>query len=148
MAGYIESKAEKVVEKLLLNTEYELVDIEYVKEKNWYLRVFVDKKNGIDLDDCQKISREIDEELEKISLIKDSYILEVSSPGLDRQLKKDRDFERETGKQIDIVTYVPVDGKKKFTGKLSAYSNETITIDEDIVISRSQISSVRLHIDF
>ncbi|MBB5335913.1 ribosome maturation factor RimP [Pectinatus brassicae] len=148
MAGQIETKAEKLVQDLLLNTEYELVDIEYIKEKNWYLRIYIDKDGGIDLDDCQKLSHEIDDEIEKQNIIKDSYILEISSPGLDRQLKKDRDFERELGKDIDIVTYTRIDGKKKFTGKLTAFNAESVTIDEDFIILRSQISSVRLHIDF
>jgi len=148
MAGQIETKAEKLVQDLLLNTEYELVDIEYIKEKNWYLRIYIDKDGGIDLDDCQKLSHEIDDEIEKQNIIKDSYILEISSPGLDRQLKKDRDFERELGKDIDIVTYTRIDGKKKFTGKLTAFNTESVTIDEDFIILRSQISSVRLHIDF
>lgn len=148
MAGQIETKAEKLVQDLLLNTEYELVDIEYIKEKNWYLRIYIDKDGGIDLDDCQKLSHEIDDEIEKQNIIKDSYILEISSPGLDRQLKKDRDFERELGKDIDIVTYTRIDGKKKFTGKLTAFNAESVTIDEDFIIVRSQISSVRLHIDF
>lgn len=148
MAGQIETKAEKLVQDLLLNTEYELVDIEYIKEKNWYLRIYIDKDGGIDLDDCQKLSHEIDDEIEKQNIIKDSYILEISSPGLDRQLKKDRDFERELGKDIDIVTYTRIDGKKKFTGKLTAFNAESVTIDENFIILRSQISSVRLHIDF
>ncbi len=148
MAGQIETKAEKLVQNLLLNTEYELVDIEYIKEKDWYLRIYIDKDGGIDLDDCQKLSHEIDDEIEKQNIIKNSYILEISSPGLDRQLKKDRDFEREMGKDIDIVTYVPINGKKKFTSKLSAFDAESVTVDENINILRSQISSVRLHIDF
>lgn len=148
MAGRVETEAEKLVEKLLADTEYELADIEYVKEKDWYLRIFIDKKDGIDLDDCQKVSRLLDEELERTNLIKDGYILEVSSPGLDRPLKKDCDFERETGKTVDVVTYVPVNGRKEITGRLSAFTDTDITLDDSIVILRPQISSVRLHIDF
>lgn len=148
MAGRIEIEAEKLVTRLLSGTDYELVDLEYVKERDWYLRIFIDKKNGVDLDDCQKVSRIVDDELAKCDFLQSSYILEVSSPGLDRPLKNDRDLEREMGKQVDIVTYVQIEGKKEFTGKLSAFSNDSITLDDSMVVPRAQIASIRLHIEF
>ena len=148
MAGRIELEAEKLIQDLLSDTEYELVDLEYVKEKNWYLRIFIDKNDGIDLDDCQKVSHLLDAEIEKTNLIKESYILEVSSPGLDRPLKKDRDFEREIRKTVDVITYTPINGKKDFTGILTSFTHESVTLDGSVDILRSQISSVRLHIDF
>lgn len=148
MAGQIEQKAEKIVQDLLEGTEYELVDLEYVRERDWYLRVFIDKKGGIDLNDCQIVSKRIDDELEKNDFIQDSYILEVSSPGLDRPLKKDRDFKREMGKKVDVSTYAAIGGKKEFTGNLSAFDNKSITLDDSLTIVRDQIAFVRLHIDF
>lgn len=148
MAGQIEQKAEKIVQDLLEGTEYELVDLEYVRERDWYLRVFIDKKGGIDLNDCQIVSKRIDDELEKNDFIQDSYILEVSSPGLDRPLKKDRDFKREMGKKVDVSTYAAIGGKKEFTGNLSAFDNKSITLDDSLTIARDQIAFVRLHIDF
>ena len=92
MAGRIEAEVEKIVEELLENTALELVAVDYVKERDWYLRVFIDKEGGVDLDDCQDLSRKLEELLDAQDLIKTSYILEVSSPGLDRELKKPRDF--------------------------------------------------------
>lgn len=148
MAGQIEQKAEKIVQDLLEGTEYELVDLEYVRERDWYLRVFIDKKGGIDLNDCQIVSKRMDDELEKNDFIQDSYILEVSSPGLDRPLKKDRDFKREMGKKVDVSTYAAIGGKKEFTGNLSAFDNKSITLDDSLSIARNQIAFVRLHIDF
>lgn len=148
MAGRIEIEAEKLVSNLLAGTEYELVDLEYVKERDWYLRIFIDKKDGVDLDDCQEVSRMIDDELEKSGLLKESYILEVSSPGLDRPLKKDRDFEREMGKQVDVSAYTKINGEKEITGRLSAFSADDITLDDSLIIPRVQIASVRLHIEF
>ncbi|WP_182186292.1 ribosome maturation factor RimP [Pectinatus frisingensis] len=148
MSGRIETEAEKLVQNLLADTEYEFVDLDYIKEKNWYLRVFIDKQGGIDLDDCQKVSRFLDEAIEKVGLIKDSYILEVSSPGLDRLLRKDRDFAREMGKDVDVVTYAPLNGKKEFTGKLTSFDDKTITLNDALSILRTQLASVRLHIDF
>ena len=126
MAGRIEAEVEKIVEELLENTVLELVAVDYVKERDWYLRVFIDKEGGVDLDDCQDLSRKLEELLDAQDLIKTSYILEVSSPGLDRELKKPRDFQREMGKDIDVSLFAPLDGKKVVTGPLSAYDGETI----------------------
>ncbi|MDQ0203444.1 ribosome maturation factor RimP [Pectinatus haikarae] len=148
MAGRIEIEAEKLVLNLLAGTEYELVDLEYVKERDWYLRIFIDKKDGVDLDDCQGVSRMIDDELEKSGLLKESYILEVSSPGIDRPLKKDRDFEREMGKQVDVTAYKKINGAREIIGRLSAFSADAITLDDSLIIPRAQIASVRLHIEF
>ena len=134
MAGRIEAEVEKIVEELLENTALELVAVDYVKERDWYLRVFIDKEGGVDLDDCQ-------------DLIKTSYILEVSSPGLDRELKKPRDFQREMGKDIDVSLFAPLDGKKVVTGPLSAYDGETINVG-DMAIPMDKVAKVNLHIDF
>lgn len=147
MAGRIEAEVEKIVEELLENTALELVAVDYVKERDWYLRVFIDKEGGVDLDDCQDLSRKLEELLDAQDIIKTSYILEVSSPGLDRELKKPRDFQREMGKDIDVSLFDPLDGKKVVTGPLSAYDGETINVG-DMAIPMDKVAKVNLHIDF
>ena len=147
MAGRIEAEVEKIVEELLENTALELVAVDYVKERDWYLRVFIDKEGGVDLDDCQDLSRKLEELLDAQDLIKTSYILEVSSPGLDRELRKPRDFQREMGKDIDVSLFAPLDGKKVVTGPLSAYDGETINVG-DMAIPMDKVAKVNLHIDF
>ena len=147
MAGRIEAEVEKIVEELLENTALELVAVDYVKERDWYLRVFIDKEGGVDLDDCQDLSRKLEELLDAQDLIKTSYILEVSSPGLDIELKKPRDFQREMGKDIDVSLFAPLDGKKVVTGPLSAYDGETINVG-DMAIPMDKVAKVNLHIDF
>lgn len=147
MAGRIEAEVEKIIEELLVNTALELVAVDYVKERDWYLRVFIDKEGGVDLDDCQDLSRKLEELLDAQDIIKTSYILEVSSPGLDRELKKPRDFQREMGKDIDVSLFAPLDGKKVVTGPLSAYDGETINVG-DMAIPMDKVAKVNLHIDF
>ena len=138
----------KIAEEILANTDYELVDVEYVKERDWFLRVYIDKEGGIGLDDCQEVSGLLDEKLEELNIINDRYILEVSSPGLDRALKKEKDFKREMGKVVDITLYKAIDGEKMITGKLTGYTKDIITIDETREIALKDIALVRLHIDF
>lgn len=148
MANRVEEAVEKIAEEILANTDYELVDVEYVKERDWFLRVYIDKEGGIGLDDCQEVSGLLDEKLEELNIINDRYILEVSSPGLDRALKKEKDFKREMGKLVDITLYKAIDGEKMLTGKLTGYTKNIITIDETREIALKDIALVRLHIDF
>jgi len=148
MANRVEEAVEKIAEEILANTDYELVDVEYVKERDWFLRVYIDKEGGIGLDDCQEVSGRLDEKLEELNIINDRYILEVSSPGLDRALKKEKDFKREMGKLVDITLYKAIDGEKMITGKLTGYTKDIITIDETREIALKDIALVRLHIDF
>lgn len=148
MANRVEEAVEKIAEEILANTDYELVDVEYVKERDWFLRVYIDKEGGIGLDDCQEVSGLLDEKLEELNIINDRYILEVSSPGLDRALKKEKDFKREMGKLVDITLYKAIDGEKMITGKLTGYIKDIITIDETREIALKDIALVRLHIDF
>lgn len=148
MANRVEEAVEKIAEEILANTDYELVDVEYVKERDWFLRVYIDKEGGIGLDDCQEVSGLLDEKLEELNIINDRYILEVSSPGLDRALKKEKDFKREMGKLVDITLYKAIDGEKMLTGKLTGYTKDIITIDETREITLKDIALVRLHIDF
>ena len=147
MASRIENEVERIVEELIDGSPLELVAVDYVKERDWYLRVFIDKEGGVDLDDCQDLSRKLEELLDAQDLIKTSYILEVSSPGLDRELKKPRDFQREMGKDIDVSLFAPLDGKKVVTGPLSAYDGETINVG-DMAIPMDKVAKVNLHIDF
>ena len=148
MANRVEEAVEKIAQEALADSAYELVDVEYVKERDWFLRIYIDKEGGVGLDDCQEVSHILDELIEEKGIIKDRYILEVSSPGLDRALKKEKDFKRETGKKVDVTLYKPVAGEKIFTGVLTGYTKDSIIIDETREVSLKDIALVRLHIDF
>ena len=128
----------------------ELVDVEYVKEgADWYLRVYIDKAGGIDIEDCQALSERLEVELDRTDCVPDSYILEVSSPGIDRVLRKERDFVREQGKQVDVTLYAPLDGEKAFTATRTGYDAATKTLQLDArQIPLAKIAQMRLHIDF
>ena len=144
----IESQVESLMAEILQGTNYELVDVEYVKERDWYLRVFVDKAGGIDLDDCQAISEKLGAKLDEISIINGAYILEVSSPGIDRILKKDKDFVREAGKLVDVTLYAPLDEKKLFVGELEGRDEKFLRLKDMEPLPREKVAQVRLHIDF
>lgn len=148
MANRVEIAVENLAEKILADTPYELVDVEYVKERDWFLRIYIDKEGGVGLDDCQEVSGMLDEPIDKLNILNDRYILEVSSPGLDRALKKEKDFKRELGKQVDVTLYKAADGQKNITGALTGYTKDTITIDETKELPLKDIAVVRLHIDF
>lgn len=149
--GYVK-KTEEFLSGLKLPFEFEVVDVEYVKEAGtWYLRAYCDTDSGIGVDECADISRALSDWLDKEDFIDDSYILEVSSPGLGRQLKKDKDFERELGKKVELKLYKAVDGLKENDGILKSYDKDTVTIevdDGDITYDRSNIAIIRLAIDF
>ena len=114
-----ESRTERFLLPLLAEHNFELVDVEYVKEGgNWYLRTYIDKEGGITVDDCEVISRTLSDWLDKEDFIADSYTLEVSSPGLGRPLKKDKDFERSMGEDVELRLYKPRDKQKEFAGIL------------------------------
>lgn len=144
----VETQVESLMAEILADTEYELVDVEYVKERDWYLRVFVDKAGGIDLDDCQTISEKLSARLDNSDIISGAYILEVSSPGIDRILKKDKDFIREAGKVVDVTLYAPIDGKKLFVGELEGRDEQFLRLKDMEPLPRDKIALVRLHIDF
>lgn len=148
MANRVEEAVEKIAEEILAGTDYELVDVEYVKERDWFLRIYIDKEGGVGLDDCQEVSGLLDEQIEKLGILNDRFILEVSSPGLDRALKKEKDFKREMGKKVDITLYKPVNGEKNITGVLTGYAEDGITIDGTKEFSLKDVALVRLHIDF
>ena len=144
----VETQVESLMAEILAGTNFELVDVEYVKERDWYLRVFVDKDGGIDLDDCQAISEQLSARLDQVDIIGGTYILEVSSPGIDRILKKDKDFVREAGKVVDVTLYAPLDGKKIFVGELLGRDENFLHIKDVEPLPREKIAQVRLHIDF
>lgn len=147
MAKAIETAVEKLVLPILAGTDLELVDVEYIKERDWYLRIFIDRPDGIGIDDCQELSEKIEAVLDEQDLIPSAYILEVSSPGLDRVLKKDRDFVREAGKTVDVSLYEPVDGEKMFTAKLSGKDDKNLLFEDREPLDLTKIAQVRLHID-
>ena len=147
MAGHVETAVEKVVQELLVGSDLELVDVEYVKERDWYLRIFVDKPQGIGIEDCQRLSEALGKELDQRDVVPENYILEVSSPGLDRVLRKERDFIREKGKVVDVTLYAPLDGEKLLTGTLEACDESALTLAGRAPIPRDKIAQVRLHID-
>ena len=145
----IETKVEEIATNLLNdNDDFELVDVEYVKERDWYLRVFIDKEGGIGLDDCQKFSEELGKVLDEQGIINNPYILEVSSPGLDRVLKKPKDFVRECGKLVDVTFYAPFENQKMITAALEGCENGFLKLQEHDPIAIDKIAQVRLHIDF
>ena len=148
----VESRCEALVQPILDEHQFELWDVEYVKEgTNYYLRVYADKPGGITIDDCVTISRALEEKLDAEDFIEEAYILEVSSPGLGRPLKRDRDFEKSLGQDVELKLYKAQDGQKEYTGCLQAYTKDTVTLeieDRECVFQRSDIALIRLAIDF
>ena len=148
-----EAKTEAFLLPVMEKHHFELVDVEYVKEAGtWYLRAYIDKEGGITVDDCEVINRELGDWLDQEDFIEDSYILEVSSPGLGRPLKKEKDFARSIGKEVDIKLYKAVEKQKDYTGVLEAYDKDTVTIGlEDgtrITFERPSIALIRLAFNF
>ena len=148
-----EQQTEKLLEPIIAEHQFELVDVEYVKEgSNWYLRAYIDKEGGITVDDCEIVSRILSDLLDKHDFIPDAYILEVSSPGLGRQLKKEKDFKRSLGQEVEVKLYKAIEKQKQFTGILKDYNDETITLEfeeeETLAIPRQNISLIRLAFDF
>ena len=122
----------ELIEPGLLAKGLELVDVEFKKEgKNWVLRVFIDKEGGVTLEDCQKISRLAGDLIEVEEIIEPAYTMEVSSPGLNRVLKKEKDFIRFSGKKIGVQCHAPLNGRKKFTGILKDFKNQSIHLEVD-----------------
>lgn len=153
MSGSIKSIVTELVEPMLETEGYELVDVEYTKEgKNWFLRVFVDKDGGIDIDDCSKVSEYLSAKLDEVDPIPDSYFLEVSSPGAERPLKKVEDFIKSVGKHVYVTTYEPFEGLKEFEGLLQSFSEDkqlTIQIDKKTyILPLDKVASARLAIVF
>ena len=148
-----EAKTEALLQPMVDERGFELVDVEYVKEgSNWYLRAFIDKPGGISIDDIEPISRELSEKLDQEDFISDAYILEVSSPGLGRPLKKDKDFVRSIGEEIEIHLYRAINKQKEFVGILKEFNKEenTFTVEledgEETVFNRADVATRKIDI--
>lgn len=153
----LEALIADLVTPLLDGTDLTLVDVEYVREKDWYLRIYIDKPGGIEIDDCQMVSEKLTEILDARDPIRDKYYLEVSSPGIDRPLKKDKDFESFYGKKVDIKFFAPWEKNKEIVAVLTAHDENTISAKpvlkgreskNPVVFERKMIAMIRPHIDF
>ncbi|MTH52780.1 ribosome maturation factor RimP [Bacillus mangrovi] len=141
---------------ILEELDLELVDVEYVKEgKNWFLRVFIDSDEGVDIEECGMVSERLGEKLDAIDPITHNYFLEVSSPGAERPLKKDADFHKAAGKNVHVKTYEPIDGEKVFEGILKSFDGTDLIIlmtvktrKKEVVIPYSKVASARLAVSF
>ena len=149
-----EARTEELITPILDRRNFELVDVEYVKEGGtMYLRAYIDKPGGITVNDCEAVSRAFSDKLDEDDFIEDSYIMEISSPGLDRPLKKEKDFVRSMGKLVEIRTYRPIEKQKEFCGILNAYDDNSVTIEEDEngtlrTFEKKDIALIRLAIEF
>ena len=148
-----ERKTEELLLPIVEEYRFELVDVEYVKAgSSWDLRAYIDKPGGITVDDCEAVSRRLSDLLDEKDFIEEAYILEVSSPGLGRPLKKDKDFARSIGEEVEIRTYRAIGHEKEFTGVLKSFDKDTIVIeledDEDMSFARDNVALVRLAFDF
>jgi ribosome maturation factor RimP len=151
-----EERAEALLAPIAEANGCEVYDVEYVKEgSDWYLRAYIDKPEGVNIIDCENVSRAFSDKLDEADFIADAYILEVSSPGLGRALKKDRHLEKSLGEEVEVKTYKPIDRQKEFIGILKSYDKDTITIEiennsetKDMVFAKSDIAIIRLTLDF
>ena len=148
-----EQKTEEILLPIVEEYGFELVDVEYVKEGGtWYLRTYIDKEGGITINDCEVVSRAFSELLDEDDYITGAYIMEVSSPGLGRPLKKEKDFARNLNREVEIHLYKAKDKTKEFRGILEDYTDKTVTIkteeEEEIVFEKKDISLIRLAFDW
>ena len=147
---------EELATEILENEDLELVDVEYVKEgKNWFLRVYIDKESGVDIDECGMVSERLSEKLDELDPIEHNYFLEVSSPGAERPLKKEKDFLNAIGKHVNIKTYEPIEGSKEFEGTMLSYTPEEITLSikiktrqKEVAIPMDKVAKARLAVVF
>ena len=150
--GSVVETIETLVTPIVQENRLELVDVEYKKEgKNWFLRIFIDKEGGITVDDCTQVSRRIEDLIEVEEVVPSSYTLEVSSPGLDRPLKKEEDFLRFKGKLAHVTTYTPIHQQKSFKGTIRDFQKDVLFLDIDnqhVEIPKDQIAKARLEIEF
>lgn len=152
MANNIETLALRLSEKIAEKLEVYVVDVSYKKEKDgWFLRLFIDKPNGVGIDDCERFSKAFEEEFDKIDPIEENYCLEVSSPGVERKLTKEREFKYYLGRAVDVKLYEAIDGMKEFTGSIEDYQDKTVTIkteDKIINIPQRQAVYIKLHFEW
>ena len=148
-----EQRTEALLLPMVEQHGFELVDVEFVKEAgSWFLRAYLDKPGGITIDDCELVSRWLSDRLDEENFIDETYVLEVSSPGLGRPLKKDKDFVRSLGESVEVRLFRPIDRQKEFTGVLKAWDKDTVTLEfeeeAELVIERSNLALIRLAFDF
>ena len=150
-------KIEEIIAEIALpiaeKNSFELVDVEFIKEgSHWYLRVYIDKPGGIVIEDCQTISEQLSEKIDSLDPIEQSYYLEVSSPGLERPLKKDKDFVKFKGEIVEVKLFQPIDGKKVFEGELIGLIDNKITVKPEksmeIMFERDKVSTVKRVLKF
>lgn len=142
----------EICEPTVKSLGYELYDVEFEKEyDNWVLTLFIDRPEGVSLDDCELVSNAVDPLLDEADPIEQAYYLSVSSVGIDRPLKKDKDFQRNLGKKLDIKLYAPLEGKKELAGTLASFDGEEFTLDTgrgELRLKRRACALIRPHIDF
>ena len=147
-----ENRTEELLTPIAEVSQVEIYDVEYVKEAgNWYLRAYIDKEGGITLDDCELVNRAWSDIMDEQDFIPDAYILEVSSPGLGRTLKKDKHLQKSIGEEVEIKLFKPIDKCKEFSGILESFNADNITITEDgspRTFARADIALIRLALDF
>lgn len=147
-----ESKTEALLLPIVENYGVEVYDVEYVKEgADWYLRAYIDKPEGVNIQDCENVSRALSDALDKDDFIEDAYILEVSSPGLGRTLKKDKHLQKSLGSTVELKTYKPIEKCKEFSGVMKAFDTDTVTVETEngeMVFAKSDIALIRLAFDF
>lgn len=149
-----ESMTEELLTPIARDAGVEIYDVEYVKEgSDYYLRAYIDKPEGVNINDCEKVSRALSDALDEKDFIADAYILEVSSPGLGRTLKKDKHLAKSLGEKVELKTYKPVDKCKEFEGILKSYDGDFVTITmepdgKDLVFARADVALIRLALDF
>lgn len=154
MAGARDYEARTVtlLEPIVEKFGCEIYDVEYVKEgSEWYLRCYIDKPDGVNIQDCENVSRALSDQLDEEDVIPDAYILEVSSPGLGRALKKDRHLQKSIGEAVELKTYRPIEKCKEFSGVLRSFDKDTVTIgteEKEMVFQRSDVALIRLALDF
>lgn len=147
----IEERTEKIIKPIIQNLGYSIYDIQYVKEgKDYYLRIFIDSKNGIGLEDCEKVNNAITDILDEKDYIKESYFLEISSPGIERILRKEQHLKDNIGNKVSVSLFKPLDKSKQIIGTLEKFDNENIYIkDKDVLkIERKNISLIKTVYDW
>ena len=148
----IEEKVEELIKDKIENIGYSLYDVEYAKEgPNYYLRIYIDSLNGIDLNDCEKVSNEINDVLDEANYIKEQYFLEVSSPGIERILRKDCHLEQNIGNQVEVKLFKKDEnGSKNYIGKLKGFDKDTIIIEtiDEVKIERKNIAQIKTVYDW
>lgn len=140
MSLSVKESTEKLIKPILQKKKLELVDIEYVKEgPDWFLRVYIDKPGGVTIDECGEVSGELGEKLDEEDIIKGSYFLEVSSPGVERPLKTKKDIEANVGKNIFVTLYVHIDGEKEYEGLLKDFKDDVLTIEYQVLSRKKEV---------